>query len=188
MPFVCMIFTDHLSLTGSLLVRYGPNQGSQLFGLWVFVAFAAGFPIALSMVASNVAGFTKKSVASAMMFMAYTVGNIIGPFLFFASEAPEYSVSPVTTTPVCITNMLIRAAFWQRPSALASQRLLCSPCASLSSARTSDATSSSRTALSSKMREIILRSLISLIGRTSTSAMSIKLPRSSYASFKLFHI
>jgi hypothetical protein len=45
------------------------------------------------MVASNVAGFTKKSVASAMMFMAYTVGNIIGPFLFFASEAPEYSVS-----------------------------------------------------------------------------------------------
>lgn len=81
------------SLTGSLLVRYGPNQGSQLFGLWVFVAFAAGFPISLSMVASNVAGFTKKSVASAMMFMAYTAGNIIGPFLFFPSEAPGYSVS-----------------------------------------------------------------------------------------------
>jgi ACS family allantoate permease-like MFS transporter len=32
-------------------------------------------------------------VASAMMFMAYTAGNIIGPFLFFPSEAPEYSVS-----------------------------------------------------------------------------------------------
>ena len=85
--------SNNLSLTGSLLVRYGPNQGSQLFGLWIFVAFAAGFPIALSMVASNVAGFTKKSVASAMMFMAYTAGNIIGPFLFFPSEAPEYSVS-----------------------------------------------------------------------------------------------
>lgn len=45
------------------------------------------------MVASNVAGFTKKSVASAMMFMAYTAGNIIGPFLFFPSEAPDYPVS-----------------------------------------------------------------------------------------------
>ncbi|KAF5002741.1 hypothetical protein FGRMN_138 [Fusarium graminum] len=87
-----------ISLTGSLLVRYGPNQGSRLFGLWVFVAFAAGFPIALSMVASNVAGFTKKSVASAMMFMAYTAGNIIGPFLFFPSEAPQYSSGFLATT------------------------------------------------------------------------------------------
>ncbi|KAH7245288.1 major facilitator superfamily domain-containing protein [Fusarium tricinctum] len=87
-----------ISLTGSLLVRYGPNQGSQLFGLWIFVAFAAGFPISLSMVASNVAGFTKKSVASAMMFMAYTAGNIIGPFLFFPSEAPEYSSGFLATT------------------------------------------------------------------------------------------
>ncbi|KAI6758300.1 hypothetical protein HG530_010540 [Fusarium avenaceum] len=87
-----------ISLTGSLLVRYGPNQGSQLFGLWVFVAFAAGFPISLSMVASNVAGFTKKSVASAMMFMAYTAGNIIGPFLFFPSEAPGYSSGFLATT------------------------------------------------------------------------------------------
>ncbi|CVL07444.1 related to allantoate permease [Fusarium mangiferae] len=87
-----------ISLAGSLLVRYGPNQGSRLFGLWIFVAFAAGFPISLSMVASNVAGFTKKSVAAAMMFMAYTTGNIIGPFLFFAREAPEYSSGFLATT------------------------------------------------------------------------------------------
>lgn len=44
------------------------------------------------MISSNVAGFTKKSVASAMMFMAYTAGNIIGPFLFFSREAPDYPV------------------------------------------------------------------------------------------------
>lgn len=93
LAFIKRLLANIFSLTGSLLVRYGPNQGSQLFGLWVFVAFAAGFPISLSMVASNVAGFTKKSVASAMMFMAYTAGNIIGPFLFFPSEAPGYSVS-----------------------------------------------------------------------------------------------
>ncbi|KAF5023413.1 hypothetical protein F66182_4513 [Fusarium sp. NRRL 66182] len=89
-----------ISLTGSLLVRYGPDQGSQLVGLWIFVAFAAGFPISLSMVASNVAGFTKKSVASAMMFKAYTAGNIIGPFLFFPSEAPDYS-SGFLATSIC---------------------------------------------------------------------------------------
>ncbi|KAH6975159.1 major facilitator superfamily domain-containing protein [Ilyonectria sp. MPI-CAGE-AT-0026] len=87
-----------ISLMGSILVRYGPNRGSQLFGLYLFVAFAAGFPICLSMISSNVAGFTKKSVASAMMFMAYTAGNIIGPFLFFPREAPEYASGFLATT------------------------------------------------------------------------------------------
>jgi hypothetical protein len=115
-------------LAGSLLVRYGPNQGSQLFGLWIFVAFAAGFPISLSMVASNVAGFTKKSVASAMMFMAYTTGNIIGPFLFFPREAPEYSVSqPVTVIKEStwdITDVVDhRAVSWLLRSASAFQPL-----------------------------------------------------------------
>lgn len=28
-----------------------------------------------------------------MMFIAYSTGNIIGPFLFFPSEAPLYRVS-----------------------------------------------------------------------------------------------
>ncbi|KAF5228976.1 hypothetical protein FAUST_10706 [Fusarium austroamericanum] len=64
------------------------------------------------MVASNVAGFTKKSVASAMMFMSYTAGNIIGPFLFFPSEAPGYSSGFLATT-ICfgvstLTMLLLR--------------------------------------------------------------------------------
>ena len=79
-----------VSLIGSVLVQYGPNVGSNLFGLFIFVAYAAGIPISLSMISSNVAGFTKKAVASAMMFIAYCAGNIIGPFLFFPSEAERH--------------------------------------------------------------------------------------------------
>ena len=81
-----------VSLVGSILVRFGPNNGSKLAGFYLFVAYAAGIPIGLSMVTSNVAGFTKKAVTTAMMFVAYCVGNIIGPFLFFPSQAPIYSV------------------------------------------------------------------------------------------------
>lgn len=91
-----------VSLVGSILVRYGPNVGSNLFGLFIFIAYAAGIPISISMISSNVAGFTKKAVASAMLFVAYCAGNIskfglswclhadnksVGPFLFFPSEA-----------------------------------------------------------------------------------------------------
>jgi len=37
-----------------------------------------------------VAGFTKKSTVSAMLFVAYSLGNIIGPQFFLTREAPSY--------------------------------------------------------------------------------------------------
>lgn len=54
------------------------------------------------MMASNVAGFTKKSVATSMVIIFYCAGNIAGPFLFFPSEAPRYPVSLLPSTIVSI--------------------------------------------------------------------------------------
>jgi hypothetical protein len=42
------------------------------------------------MVLSNIAGYTKKQIAAAVLFTGYCVGNIIGPQTFIASEAPGY--------------------------------------------------------------------------------------------------
>ncbi|KIL83619.1 hypothetical protein FAVG1_13170 [Fusarium avenaceum] len=79
-----------LSLMGSILVRFGPNLGAKMFGFLIIFAFPATISIAYSMIASNVAGFTKKSVAASIATLGYCVGNIIGPFLFFPREAPKY--------------------------------------------------------------------------------------------------
>lgn len=65
-----------IAIVGTTLIRYGPNTGAKLTGFFTFVVFGCGIPIGQSMIASNVAGFTKKSVASAMMFFAYCIGNI----------------------------------------------------------------------------------------------------------------
>lgn len=72
--FICSKFKDCrciiagslclVSLIGSVLVRYGPNLGSNLLGLFIFIGYVAGIPLSLSMISSNVAGFTKKAVAS----------------------------------------------------------------------------------------------------------------------------
>lgn len=43
------------------------------------------------MPATNVAGYTKRVTATAMVFLAYCIGNIIGPHAFIASEAPQYA-------------------------------------------------------------------------------------------------
>lgn len=42
------------------------------------------------MPASNVGGYTKRTTATAFVFLAYCVGNIIGPHAFLSSEAPIY--------------------------------------------------------------------------------------------------
>lgn len=40
--------------------------------------------------ASNVAGRTKKSVVSTIMFIGYCVGNAIGAQMFQAKDSPRY--------------------------------------------------------------------------------------------------
>jgi MFS transporter, ACS family, allantoate permease len=74
------------------LVRELPpsNKIGKLFGIWMFGAYAAGFPLSLSIIASDVAGFTKKTTVSAVLFVAYCAGNIVGPQLFKAAEKPTY--------------------------------------------------------------------------------------------------
>ncbi len=44
----------------------------------------------MSLVASNFAGYTKKATASAMMYIAFCVGQVAAPQLFLPSEAPVY--------------------------------------------------------------------------------------------------
>ncbi|KEF56759.1 uncharacterized protein A1O9_06949 [Exophiala aquamarina CBS 119918] len=90
-----------IAIVGTILVRYGPNTAAKLVGFFSFVLFGSGIPIGQSMIASNVAGFTKKSVASAMMFFAYCIGNITGPFLFFPSEAKRNYPSGFTAMTIC---------------------------------------------------------------------------------------
>ena len=58
--------------------------------------------MSLTMVSSNVAGYTKKQLTGAILFTGYCVGNIIGPQTFRASEAPYYHsayIAYVLSTP-----------------------------------------------------------------------------------------
>jgi hypothetical protein len=46
--------------------------------------------MSLTIVSSNVAGYTKKQVTGAVLFMGYCVGNIVGPQTFRDGEKPGY--------------------------------------------------------------------------------------------------
>ncbi|CCF42102.1 allantoate permease [Colletotrichum higginsianum] len=53
-------------------------------------SFTGALIVALQMPASNVGGYTKRTTATAFVFLAYCIGNIIGPHGFLGSEAPIY--------------------------------------------------------------------------------------------------
>lgn len=84
-----------ISMIGMVMMFALDNsqRNGKLGGFCLALAFAANQPLGLSLVASNVAGFSKKATVNAMMFVAYCIGNIVGPQFFSPSEAPAYPVS-----------------------------------------------------------------------------------------------
>ncbi|KAI0476630.1 MFS general substrate transporter [Xylaria cf. heliscus] len=67
------------------------NKWGRLVALWLCSFQSVGFSMSLTMVSSNVAGYTKKQLTGAILFVGYCVGNIIGPQTFIETEAPLYT-------------------------------------------------------------------------------------------------
>jgi uncharacterized membrane protein len=64
---------------------FGISNGhpeARLAGFYLTTAYVANLPLSLSLITSNVAGFTKKSTVILFTFIAYCVGNIAGPQFF----------------------------------------------------------------------------------------------------------
>ncbi|KAI0509622.1 allantoate permease [Xylaria bambusicola] len=87
-----MITANTICIIGSaLLVRLpDENKWGRLVALWLCFFQGLGFSMSLTMISSNIAGSTKKQLTSAILFVGYCIGNIIGPQTFLESEAPHY--------------------------------------------------------------------------------------------------
>lgn len=88
----CMIVANLTCILGSGLLVGLPNTNKwgRLVALWLCYFQGLGFSMSLTIVSSNIAGYTKKQVTGALLFTGYCVGNIIGPQTFKDSEAPGY--------------------------------------------------------------------------------------------------
>ncbi|KAK2793457.1 hypothetical protein FQN50_010001 [Emmonsiellopsis sp. PD_5] len=89
---IAMIFSNSICIIGSGLLVGLPseNKWGRMVALWLCYFQSLGFSLSLTIVSSNVAGYTKKQVTGAMLFTGYCVGNILGPQTFKKSEAPGY--------------------------------------------------------------------------------------------------
>ncbi|KXJ90351.1 major facilitator superfamily domain-containing protein [Microdochium bolleyi] len=91
--FIVMMFSLVPAFTGFLALALLPSDGMLWvrWGMYIMQVFGVlpGFMI-WTFLPSNVAGRTKKTVTSTILFIAYCVGNAIGAQMFVASDAPKY--------------------------------------------------------------------------------------------------
>ncbi|CAG8980630.1 hypothetical protein HYALB_00012817 [Hymenoscyphus albidus] len=109
-----------LPIIGTLLINQlaTENKWGRLVGLWLLASYPTGFMVLLSLLASNIAGTTKKSTASALVFIMYCAGQIVGPQCFKASEKPGYRGGIISMlvgfTLNAFFNLILRALYvWE---------------------------------------------------------------------------
>ncbi|KAK6430813.1 Allantoate permease [Oleoguttula sp. CCFEE 5521] len=84
------------------------NNSGRLAGYYLTQASPTPFVAFLSLIASNVAGYTKKTTVAALYLIGYCIGNIIGPQVFRPKDAPRYVPAEITIIAcwaVCLVDM-----------------------------------------------------------------------------------
>lgn len=89
---IIMFFVAAPTLAGISMLESlaSSDKWGRAAGVWLVLCVPASYAIMLSLISSNVAGYSKKLVCSAMSFVLWCVGNIVAPQLFKAKEAPGY--------------------------------------------------------------------------------------------------
>lgn len=72
------------------------NPTGRLIGYYLCLASPTPFVCLLSLISTNVAGYTKKTTVAALFLIFYCAGNIIGPQTFRPQDAPRYVPAEIT--------------------------------------------------------------------------------------------
>ena len=78
----------------------GANKYGRVVAYWLINSYAVTWPFTLTIIGQNVAGHTKRAATNVLLFMAFSAGNIAGPFFFRSQDAPKY-VLAITIILVC---------------------------------------------------------------------------------------
>ncbi|KAL1311856.1 hypothetical protein AAFC00_001930 [Neodothiora populina] len=89
-------------IIGTALIHGLPrdNLPGRMVGLYLLYTYFGPYYVAISLAQANTAGNTKKVVVFGILYVGYSIGNLIGPQTFRTSQAPEY-VGGVIAMIVC---------------------------------------------------------------------------------------
>ncbi|PGH34154.1 splicing factor 1 [[Emmonsia] crescens] len=95
-------------VAGSAIIYSNVSKGAKLFGYYLLSTGPAVLPLAMSLVAVNYKGSTKKMTMTALLFIVYCAGNIAGPQFFISAEAPHYFTAFLTIL-ICYALVVVAA-------------------------------------------------------------------------------
>ncbi len=83
--------------SGLFMLAFSENRGAKAYGYFMNYWLTASWATLSSIVQTNVAGHTKKSVANSLFLVGFSVGNLLGPLSFTynktADGSPNYKVA-----------------------------------------------------------------------------------------------
>jgi len=108
------IFWLLVAIVGMLLIIALPlsNNGGRLAGYYLTGASATPFVALLSMISTNVAGYTKKTTVAAIYLIFYCAGNIIGPQVFRPKDAPRYVPAEIVIVVCWGVSIILLVSIW----------------------------------------------------------------------------
>lgn len=107
------IACQFVSTIAALLLWLLPlsQRGGLLFGCFTIGCGIPGYILMLSTQLANTAGYTKRATAFAGTFVAYCVGNIIGPLVFVEEDAPRYKMGFIIVVASTLAAALLLLAY-----------------------------------------------------------------------------
>ncbi|PNS14371.1 hypothetical protein CAC42_6884 [Sphaceloma murrayae] len=93
-----------LTILAALLLWLLPLSatGGLLYGCFTLASFGAGYAVCMGVQIANIAGYTKRTVASSGLYVGYCLGNFVGPLVFKPQDAPRYVPGFIITTSTAI--------------------------------------------------------------------------------------
>ncbi|BGP46277.1 hypothetical protein JCM10450v2_002119 [Rhodotorula kratochvilovae] len=107
-------FGNVVCVMATALLSFLPTEMTwgRLVAFWLINFQSIGFTLGLVMVSSNVGGFTKRSITSAMVFTAYCAGNMAGPQFIYVDEAPRYQSGAYAMMAGYIAKLVAHCILW----------------------------------------------------------------------------
>lgn len=108
-----------IAILGMLLIVCLPFSipTGRLAGYYLTQASPTGFVALLSLISTNVAGYTKKTTVGALYLIAYCLGNIIGPQTFRPKDEPRYvpgEITIIVCLSVCVLDLIFINFYYAR--------------------------------------------------------------------------
>lgn len=105
----CAFAAFIVPLVGLIMVAT-THHVTGLIGYYLVYGYPVCSVLVYSMISANTAGYSKKVTVNAVNLIAYCVGNAIGPQIFQAKDAPNYTPAKITMVicfALCMADLLL---------------------------------------------------------------------------------